>query len=483
MRSLSKTNLLTNNPMQKKTGLPALLFLFYAFSSFGKITLPALVGDHMVLQQQSEVALWGKAKASTPVTVITSWNNQKYSVKSTPEGTWKVLVKTPAAGGPYEISLSDGEKRTLTDILIGEVWVCSGQSNMTMPMKGFKNQPIKNSNTQLLEANNPQLRLFTVARHAIRTPQDTCRGQWEVSTPATAQNFSALGYQYARLLQQSLQVPVGMIHTSWGGTPIEAWMSVGSLGTFPEVKIIPASDTSAIKPSNPGVLYNGMIQPLLNYGIRGFIWYQGEANCAGYAQYTDKMAAMIKDWRARWGRGELPFYFVQLAPYTYPKGQHLSAYLREAQLKAMRTIPQTGMAVSLDMGEEKLIHPADKSVLSQRLAYWALTQTYGWKGLAFSGPAYRDMRVQGDRIQLLFDYAENGLTSFGKPFSAFEIAGADRVFYPAEATVNADGIVVRSEKVPQPVAVRYAFKDWVVGDLYNVEGLPASSFRTDSWEE
>lgn len=461
----------------------AVLCTLYAQVGFGKITLPALVGDNMVLQQQSEVSLWGKAKARATVTVLTSWNGKKYTAQSATDGTWRMKVSTPVAGGPFTISLSDGEALLLKNILIGEVWVCSGQSNMSMPMIGYRNQPIKDSNAELLLANNPNIHLFTVTRNAIRTPQDDCVGSWEVSSPKTARIFSAIGYEFGTILEQSLHVPIGIIHTSWGGTPIEAWMSEESLKEFSHAKIIPASDTTKVQPKDPASLYNGMIYPLLPYGIRGFLWYQGESNAANYDRYASLMKSMITDWRAKWGQGDAPFYYVQIAPFKYPNNQNNSPYLREAQLKVMKEVPAVGMAVAMDVGEENNIHPSNKADISKRLAYWALAKTYGWEGLAYSGPIYEKMEVRENKIQLTFSYADNGLSPLRNEITGFEIAGSDRIFYPAQAEINARGLIVSSDRVSNPVAIRYAFKDWVVGSLYNVEGLPASSFRTDTWEK
>ena len=445
--------------------LSFLFFVVQAHSGFGKITLPSLVGDNMVLQQKAEVSIWGKAKAQTTVAVTPSWNNKKYTTQSSANGSWRLKVPTPAAGGPFTITLSDGESLVLKNILVGEVWVCSGQSNMSMPMIGYKNQPIKDSNAELLLANNPNLHLFTVNRTAVRTPQDDCVGKWEVSSPQSARVFSAIGFEFGTILEQSLHVPVGIIHSSWGGTPIEAWISEEGLKEFPHDKVIPPSDTTKVLPGNPASLYNGMIHPLLPYGIRGFLWYQGEANRNSYARYDSLMNVMITDWRARWGQGNSPFYYVQLAPYKYPGNQNNSAYLREAQLRVMQQVPETGMAVAMDVGEENYIHPPNKSEISKRLAYWALAKTYGWEGLAYSGPVYEGMQVDGSKIQLTFSFASNGLSAFGKELTGFEIAGDDRVFYPAQAEINGKGVVVSSPQVQKPVAARYAFKDWVVGSL------------------
>ncbi len=469
-----------------RTNFKILFCLFigivYAPMGYGKIILPALVGDNMVLQQKSEVSIWGKAKVRSGVSAVTSWDNKKYQTQSLADGSWRMKITTPAAGGPYSITLSDGEKLTLNNILVGEVWVCSGQSNMSMPMIGYKNQPIKDSNTELLLANNPNIHLFTVERNAIRSPQADCIGKWEVSSPQVARMFSAIGFEFATILEASLQVPIGIIHSSWGGTPIEAWMSEESLKSFPHAKMIPSSDTSPVLPRNPASLFHGMINPLLSYGIRGFLWYQGEANRDAYARYDSLMTTMITDWRSRWGRGDLPFYYVQLAPFAYPKKLDNSAFLRESQLRVMQQVPGVGMAVAMDVGEENYIHPSNKSEISKRLAFWALAKTYGWEGLAYSGPVYKEMKISEDKVQLTFSYASNGLSSLGKELTGFEIAAEDRVFYPAQAIINGDGVIVQHDQIKKPVAVRYAFKDWVVGSLYNVEGLPASSFRTDTWE-
>ncbi|GHB57223.1 sialate O-acetylesterase [Persicitalea jodogahamensis] len=460
-----------------------LLCVAQAQSGFGKITLPSLVGDNMVLQQKAEVSIWGKAKAQTTVAVTPSWNNKKYTAQSSADGSWRLKVSTPAAGGPFTITLSDGESLVLNNILVGEVWVCSGQSNMSMPMIGYKNQPIKDSNAELLLANNPNIHLFSVRRAATRTTQEDCVGKWEVSSPKSARAFSAIGFEFGTILERSLHVPIGIIHSSWGGTPIEAWISEEGLKAFPHAKVIPPSDTTQVLPRNPASLYNGMIHPLLSYGIRGFLWYQGEANRNSYARYDSLMNVMITDWRARWGQGNSPFYYVQLAPYKYPENLNNSPYLREAQLRVMQQVPEVGMAVALDVGEENYIHPPNKSEISKRLAYLALAKTYGWEGLAHSGPVYEGMQVDGSKIQLTFSFAPNGLSTFGKELTDFEVAGDDRIFYPAQAEINAQGVVVSSPQVQNPVAARYAFKDWVVGSLYNVEGLPASSFRTDNWEK
>jgi len=458
------------------------LFVFLNTAALANVTLPAIIGSNMVQQQQSEAALWGKAARNARVTVTTSWNKRQYTVKAGADGAWKVKVQTPAAGGPYEITISDGTAVTLRNILIGEVWICSGQSNMEMPVKGFRNQPILHSADILMEADNPQVRMFHVKRKISRVPQFTCEGSWEVSDAESVATFSAVGYQFAQMLQQKLQVPVGIIETAWGGTVIEAWMNKESLQPFAgEIKIPAVTDTLKLHQNDPTGLYNGMVTPLIGYGIRGVLWYQGESNRTRPAQYRRLMPAMVNAWRRVWDCGEWPFYYVQIAPYEYAGDHELGGRLREAQLKALEEIPNAGMAVTMDVGEEKNIHPANKTIVSKRLLYWALATTYGMKGIPHEGPVYRSMKVSADTVHLSFDHAANGLTTFGKPLTDFEVAGADKVFHPARAWIARGGVAVKSDEVKDPVAVRYAFKDWVVGSLFNTEGLPASSFRTDEW--
>lgn len=439
----------------------------------------------MVLQQQSDVALWGTATKNSKVVIVTSLNKKEYVFKADDDGNWNLKVSTPATGGPYKINISDGEKTVLDNVLIGEVWVCSGQSNMEMPMRGFKNQPILNSNEILVNADNTNLRLFRVSRATSLNPQKNCKGEWQPSTPATAREFSAVAYQFGKTLQEKLKVPVGLILSTVGSTKIQTWMSAKSLSAFPQVKIPASLDTFTSPHKEPTSLFNGMISPVLGYSIKGFIWYQGESNRDDADLYEKLFPAMVKDWRAQWNQGELPFYYAQIAPFgsalnEIPKS---GMRMREVQLKSMQTIPNSGMAVTIDVGMEKFIYFMDKTKVANRLAYWALAKTYGIKGISYSGPVYKTMKVSGNKATLTFDYTDNGITSYGKDFTLFEIAGQDKTFYPATAKINADGTLeMASEKVKTPVAIRYAFKNFVIGELYNTDGLPASSFRTDDWD-
>ncbi|NEU07040.1 sialate O-acetylesterase [Flavihumibacter sp. R14] len=454
-----------------------------ALNVSGKILLPSVIADNMVLQQNSKVALWGKAKVNSRILITTSWNKKEYATGSDEKnGSWKLLVETPSAGGPFQITISDGEKLTLTNILIGEVWVCSGQSNMEMPVKGFINQPTLNSNEILMDADNPQIRLIRYERDLTRTPQYDCKStSWQVSNAQSVKDFSAVGYQFAQILQRKLKVPVGIIMSTWGGTKIEAWMTENSLKSFPEIKIPAVSDTAKIIKNDPAVLFNAMINPIIGYGIKGVVWYQGEQNRSNHHIYDKLMVSMVKEWRTLWNRDEFPFYYVQIAPYKYKDVIGPADLLREAQLKASKQIPNSGMVVSMDVGAENFIHPPDKTTISKRLANWALANNYGMKGLAYASPVYKSMKIDKDVATIFFENVENGLSSFGNTLSAFEVAGEDKVFYPAKARITATGVTVQSDQVKSPVAVRYAFKDWIVGDLFNTEGLPASPFRTDNW--
>jgi len=459
-----------------------LLFMLTALCSYGRIILPALVSSDMLLQQKAKVKLWGKSTRKGSVQIITSWSKRQYKAVINKDSTWHIIINTPAAGGPYNISLSDGEELTLTNVLIGEVWFCSGQSNMEMPVRGWKNQPVTNSAELLLNADNPKMRLFTVSRNPSLVPLNSCKGEWKQADMESVGSFSAVAYQFGLMLQQRLKVPVGLILSSWGGTKIETWMDKASIMQHPEIELPTQLPPPTVDRQPPTALYNGMVHPVINYAIKGFIWYQGEANKDAPDLYKSLLPQMVATWRTQWGGGELPYYYVQIAPYHYGRDSTNKGpqRLREVQLNTMKVIPNSGMAVTLDIGAERFIHPPDKITVGKRLAYWALANTYLFKTLPFSGPVYRSKEIKNGRLQLNFDYAPLGLTSYGKDLTNFRIAGNDNVFYPAKAKITNEGIEVWNERIKEPLNARYAFDEWVVGELYNVEGFPASSFRTDS---
>ncbi|MFC3563001.1 sialate O-acetylesterase [Pedobacter jamesrossensis] len=473
-----------------KLKLIILLNLVFCVIASATVKPASIFTDHMVLQQQSKVAIWGWAKPSAKIKIITSWNKENYSVNTDKDGKWKVKVSTPAAGGPYEIELNDGEKLILADILIGEVWFCGGQSNMEMPMKGFKSQPIIGSNEAILRSSNQNIRLYTVPRSSIAERQENSKpSAWKLASPETVSNFSATAYYFGKLLTELLNVPVGIINDSYGGSTIEAWMSPEDLKAFPEIKIPSKGDSIKEVSRTPTTLYNGMLYPVIGYGIKGAIWYQGESNYERPDRYEDLFPAMVSSWRKNWDTGEFPFYYAQIAPYNYAQlppyhvgGKFNSAFLRDAQRKSLGKIPNSGMAVLMDIGEEKSIHPANKKQGGERLAYLALAQTYGIKGFGALSPAYESITIDKSTASIKFTNVPNGITSFGKELSLFEIAGADKKFYPAKALIKGSSVAVSAEDVKIPVAVRYAFKDFVIGDLFGNDGLPVSSFRTDDWD-
>lgn len=459
--------------------------LFAASGTNAKVTLPKLFADGMVMQRESNANLWGTAKTSATVKITTSWDNKTYVTKTDGNGSWKASVKTPAAGGPYSITFSDGEKTTLNNILIGEVWICSGQSNMEMPMKGYKNQPIANATEDILHSTDSQLRLFTVKRNSQFAPVDTVSGKWSEATPASVREFSATAYYFGRELRRILNVPVGLIVTAWGGSACEAWMTADWLKAFPDAKIPASPEDIKSKNRTPTVLYNGMLHPLIGYTMRGVIWYQGEDNVTRYATYADMLTALIKGWRTEWKQGDFPFYFCQIAPYDYKLINYTvnSAFLREQQSKAELMNTNCGMAVLMDAGLEFGIHPRKKSIAGMRLALLALDKTYGMKGITSESAYYKDVTFKNDTAVVSFEragmwvYGANGYKS-----DLFEVAGEDRVFHPAKAWIERSKVYVKSDSVSRPVAVRYAFKDWADGDLF-CDGLPVSSFRTDNWKE
>ncbi len=458
-------------------GCLAMLILVPAFLH-AEVKLPAIFGNHMVLQQLTEAAIWGTATPGKTVKVSTSWNRGSYTSRVDAEGNWKVKVKTPAAGGPYEITISDGKPLKLENVLIGEVWICSGQSNMAMPMNGYKNQPILNANEDIATSENPSMRLFKVTQKLSVQPLHDFTGEWMECTPENVANFSATAWYFGRMIQKATGVPVGLICSSWGGTRIEPWMSAQGVRKFDFLSL---PDAKATSNQAPTVLFNAMINPMVGYAIRGGIWYQGEANRNEPDKYEKLLPALVENWRAEWEIGDFPFYYVQIAPYDYGTSGLSSAYLREAQLKASTAIPHIGMACVMDAGEKDCIHPANKKVAGERLAYQALANTYGKKGIAFSGPVLKEMTVEGNVVKLTFDHTGNGLTTFGKELVNFKVAGENKRFYKAFASITSTGITLFSPSVTKPVAVRYAFDDFVVGELYNTNGLPASSFRTDNW--
>ncbi|MDR2129627.1 MAG: sialate O-acetylesterase [Odoribacteraceae bacterium] len=472
--------------MKKNVFVCLLLFLTaFGFPVVAGIRLPAIFAENMVLQQRSRVAVWGWTGVGERVKVTCSWDKKSYPARGDASGYWRVMIPTPGASyTPHALVIRDGDESvTIGNVLVGEVWLCSGQSNMEMPMKGFSGQqPVEGGPRAIAGSRNPGIRCFTVARKSTIVPQTDCSGKWEIAGPETVPAFTATGYFFARLLNQALDVPVGLVHASWGGSRIEAWMSPASLSDIPE-KTIPATD-SDIKIANgsPAVLYNGMLHPIVGYGMRGAIWYQGEANRGEPDLYVKMFDRMVRGWRDLWGVGEFPLYYCQIAPYDYDGNLH-SGYIREAQARGLET-PNTGMAVLMDADSPKCIHPPKKQDAGERLALWALARTYGMEKMHYRSPEVKGVEVEGRVAIITFEMfgSTTGLTSYGKELLNFQVAGEDRRFYPAKAALSGNKVYLFAPAVAHPVAVRYCFDNTSPAELFSVEGnLPVSSFRTDKW--
>ncbi len=641
------------------------LFASIFHHSLAQLKLPSLIGDNMVLQRNSTVPLWGWSTPGTIITIQTDWDNSNYSGKTAENGRWIVNVETPDAGGPFALSISSNKTIHLKNILIGEVWLCSGQSNMEMPVEGWTNQPITGSEKYIEEGNYPDIRLFTVERKVAYEPAEDCIGNWTPASSETVAKFSATGYFFGLELYKKLKIPIGLIHSSWGGTPAEAWTSQEYIDKIPyfhtsdgkcdakeftqrkinahekiiqdwlenlgfvspentpdwvqphfddsnwrtmkvpaswddnelghfegavelrfEITDIPGSWTKkktmldlgpidemdivwvngvqvgrhlnvydwptfrsyevkagilqkgrnviAVKvantsglggingeagklklypvgkrkvwaplagnwkfrsaesfseidpmpwcnncaePQTPTTLYNGMIAPLIPFKIKGAVWYQGESNRYDGELYNTIFPNMIENWRANWNQGDFPFYFVQIAPYSYAD-DFSTGMLREAQFNTLR-IPNTGMVVTMDVGSLTTIHPPDKKTVGDRLALWALHNDYGFSDISYSGPLYKSHSIEDQKIRIEFDYG-TGLRSDGLPLKHFTIAGSDGEYYPATAEIENNTVVVYSKEVSGPVAVRFGWGHTDITNLFNQAGLPASPFQTDN---
>ena len=412
-----------------------------------KVVLPAIVSSNMVLQRNTTIKLWGWADANEKISIEASWLSQVLNIEADDKGNWSVQAKTTNSKKPQTIKI----RSESTNIIL---------------------ENVANSN----------IRLFTVKKNASLIPLEDVVGEWLIANPQSVKDFSAVGYFFGKKLNALLDIPIGLIHASWGASRVEAWMDEETLAEFEKIEI--AKEIPEKYPQHsPTLLYNGMLHPLQDYSIKGVVWYQGESNITKAEEYLRLFPALVKQWRNQWRQEKSPFYYVQIAPFKY--WGNSPVYLREAQLKSMQLIENAGMVVTLDIGDCEFIHPPEKRIIGDRLAYWALSKDYGFEGIAYSGPVYKNFEITQDgKINLFFDYCPNGLSSFGIPLAGFEIAGNDKIFHPATATINENRTVtVFSEEVATPVAARYAFIPCPTGTLFNIEGLPASSFRTDDWDE
>jgi sialate O-acetylesterase len=473
-----------------------LTLLVLAATAHADVKLASIFGDTMVLQRELPVPVWGWAEPGEAITVTIGSQTKKTEADA--DGKWQVkldALKTNAKGQTLKVAGKNTIE--LNDVLIGEVWICSGQSNMEWALSGTMN-----AKAEVAAAQHPQIRLFNVPGHTTSPlAKDTCPGNWQICQPQAAQGFSAVGYFFGRRLQQELNVPIGLVGSNWGGTRIEPWTSPAGFHSVPELKAIADkvdaySAETKVGGGSPSAIYNAMIHPLAPFAMRGAIWYQGESNGGEGESYYHKTQALVNGWRELFNP-ELAFYWVQLAdwqkPNEDPAGGNGWAKLREAQRKSLG-IKHTGMAVIIDIGQTNDIHPRNKQDVGWRLAQWALHQTYHRQDIVPSGPLFKGHKVEANSIRLSFDSVGSGLIVGKKEgleptkevkagvLQRFAIAGADKKWHWAEATIDGDTVVVKSAEVTEPVAVRYAYSMNPAGaNLYNKEGIPASPFRTDSW--
>jgi sialate O-acetylesterase len=499
--------------------LACLIFLLSLQSAFADVKLPALISDNMILQRHIRIPIWGTADPGEKVTIM--FGDQKIAVTADNDGKWIAKLKSMKAGGPFDMTVKGKNEIMLRNILIGDIWVCSGQSNMQWPVGASLN-----SDKEIAEAKYPMIRLFSVKLSVSDKPLKDTEGKWAMCSPETIPNFSAVGYFFGRDLHKSLNIPIGLINASWGGTPAESWTTKETLESDPDYKPIlerwqqvvdsypqaqqkyqeqlaqwekdaqKAKDEGKEEPKKPNPpnpplnnpwmpsgLYNSMISPLTLYAIKGAIWYQGESNADRAYQYRKLFPAMIKDWRKMWDQGDFPFFFVQLANFLATKpepSESAWAELREAQLMTL-SLPKTGMAVIIDIGEAGDIHPKNKQDVGNRLALSALSIAYG-RSDDYSGPIYQSMKIVGKKTVLNFLHANSGLVAKGDgKLKGFAIAGSDKKFVWADAQIDGNTVIVWSDQIQEPIAVRYAWADNPECNLYNKADLPASPFRTDDW--
>ncbi len=448
-------------------------FVLLSYSSFANITLPTFFNSGMVLQQKSKVKIWGWGKTGEPIQLVTSWDDNQKVTKTDTYGKWSVEVETPIYGGPYEIKIKGYNEIILKNILIGEVWVVSGQSNMEWSAASG----IDNAESEIQKANFPEIRFFGVNHATASYPQQNLSGEWQVCTPGSMMNFSAIGYYFAKHIFENIQVPVGIINISWGGTPAESWTPEESIKADPVLY----KDALSLKevpwgPVKTAYIYNAMVAPLAGLKIKGFLWYQGESNVMNAANYDKLLSTLIGSWRKAWAE-ELPFYFVQIAPYKYGNPEE-GVILRNAQ-RMSGTTPNTAMVTISDIGNINDIHPKNKKDVGFRLANVALKNLYSaYKG-EISGPKLLLYESKKGQITLFFDTQE--LKCDNKCQNNFEIADVSGEFRKANVRIKSNTIVLTNSKISYPVFARFEWNNTAEASLKNNQGLPASAFITDNW--
>ncbi len=476
--------------MEKKIFILLLLGVTFLQSINAKVYLGAPFSDGIVLQRETKIKLWGKANPGSTVTVVASWNYKDFSTITNETGEWNISIPTPKASfTPYSITLNDGTTPVvLRNVLIGDVWFASGQSNMDMPLSGWEGCPIEKSAAVIAETGkySGKLHYAYIPPTFSKEPLDSISVVWRNSTPEEMKKFSAVAYYFASTLINSLQIPIGIIWSSYGGSSVEAWMPKNILTRHPYINLND-SIYKKMDQHTPVGLYNAMLKPLIGYTIKGFIWYQGESN-VGYRgnEYTKLFADMITDWRKEWGQGNLPFYYVEITPFKYSNANHTeAAFLRQQQYEVQRVLKDVGMVGTNDCvtdKEENQIHPSNKQPIGLRLANWALANIYKKDNINYKHPAFKSMSIKGDRAYLSFSNVPNGYNTQYN-IKGFEICGPDSIFKTARAVVKEKKVMVNSPEVAKPIAVRYCFKNFQKGNFANKEGLPVIPFRTDNFKK
>lgn len=458
------------------------------FSVGAKVKLNPMVSDNMVLQQNAKARLWGTATPGGEIEVRPSWNGEAVMVKVGKDGRWQVKVDTPAGGfDTYSISFTDktdGDVVKVDNVLVGEVWLASGQSNMQMPLKGYEPCPVNGGYDEVAEAGRRagSIRFLTVPLTQSYTPLDTVAASWVVPSPKTAPEFSAVAWHFAKRVSDVMEIPVGIVSAAYGGARVESWLPEEIVKGYSDISLERDSIEAMVHWMRPVLMYNAMFVPVKDYTYKGIIWYQGCSNVDSWQTYAPRLATMVGHWRDMIGEGQIPFYAIEIAPYDY--GNDRSPYLREAQWDAVAMIPNSGMVPTNDMAqphERYNIHPAEKRTVGNRLGNLALNRTYGQKQFPVDAPRFKGLVPEGDKIRVTFDAPRNGLCR-NYDISGFEVAGSDKVFHPAKVVAINDQqawIVLASPEVAEPLHVRYCFHDFQLGNMCGADFLPLIPFRSD----
>lgn len=464
-----------------------LLIFLNIITAKADLILPHIFSDHMVLQQKSKVNIWGWASPAEPISLSTTFFNRKIEIVADSSGEWMISFRTPSAGGPHTITLEGYSKKVFEDVYIGEVWIASGQSNMEMPVDSISRgySGALNFKQEVENADFPLIRQFDVNNRFSKEPEFNAIGEWKPAESESMNSFSATAYFFAKNLHQYLDVPIGIINATWGGTPAQAWIKGNDLRGFPNYyqKVMEIDDKNTeIKQNYPSALYNGMLAPMIPYTIKGAIWYQGEANIQQPDEYHELMTTLIESWRDEWNQGHFPFYFVQIAPFDYQSRNwfqgdaHSLGRLIEAQARVL-SLKNTAMAHTSDIGNARDIHPKNKQEVGKRLAYLALDQEYKSNVRVSNGPILKKTKVKDDHVLLYFDQEGSGLTTNGDKITGFEIATAEEDFQSVEAEiVKEDRIQISLADISKPKIIRYAYSNTSEVNLFNKEGFPARPF-------